>query len=57
MTGPKRDVILANAGAAIYVAGLADDLREGVKTAAQSIDDGAAAEKFDALCGEPVEAE
>jgi len=57
VTGPKRDVILANAGAAIYVAGLADDLQEGVQAAAQSIDDGAAAEKFDALCGEPVEAE
>jgi anthranilate phosphoribosyltransferase len=57
VTGPKRDVILANAGAAIYVAGLADDLRAGVEQAAEAIDEGAAAEKFDALCGEPVEAE
>ncbi|GAB7014096.1 anthranilate phosphoribosyltransferase [Halolamina salina] len=57
VTGPKRDVILANAGAAIYVAGLADDLAEGVEKAADAIDEGAAAEKFDALCGEPVEAE
>ncbi|MFW5940070.1 MAG: anthranilate phosphoribosyltransferase, partial [Halolamina sp.] len=57
VTGPKRDVILANAGAAIYVAGLAEDLQGGVERAAESIDDGAAAEKFTALCGERVEAE
>ncbi|MFD1526804.1 anthranilate phosphoribosyltransferase, partial [Halolamina salina] len=38
VTGPKRDVILANAGAAIYVAGLADDLAEGVEKAADAID-------------------
>ena len=57
VAGPKRDVILANAGAAIYVAGLADDLRAGVEKAADAIDEGAAAEKFAALCGEPVEAE
>ncbi|QKY21065.1 anthranilate phosphoribosyltransferase [Halolamina sp. CBA1230] len=57
VTGPKRDVILANAGAAIYVAGLADDLAGGVEQAAAAIDEGAAAEKFDALCGEPIEAE
>ncbi|NHX35131.1 MULTISPECIES: anthranilate phosphoribosyltransferase [Halolamina] len=57
VTGPKRDVILANAGAAIYVAGLADDLRDGVERAAQAIDGGDAAAKFDALCGERVEAE
>ena len=57
VTGPKRDVILANAGAAIYVAGLADDLRSGVKTAAEAIDDGAAAEKLAALRGDAAEAE
>jgi anthranilate phosphoribosyltransferase len=57
VTGPKRDVILANAGAAIYVAGLADDLREGVEIAAEAIDEGDAAAKLNALCGEPVGAE
>ncbi|WP_435117833.1 anthranilate phosphoribosyltransferase [Halolamina sp. C58] len=57
VTGPKRDVILANAGAAIYVAGLADDLADGVEQAAAAIDEGDAAEKFAALCGESVEAE
>nr|WP_284030540.1 anthranilate phosphoribosyltransferase [Halobaculum sp. DT31] len=49
VTGPKRDVILANAGAAVYVAGLADDLAEGVDVAANAIDEGAAAEKLAAL--------
>lgn len=57
VTGPKRDVILANAGAAIYVAGLADTIQDGVEQAAKSIDDGAASGKFAALCGEAVEAE
>ncbi len=50
-TGAKRDLILANAGAAIYVAGEADSLRAGVERAAEAIDSGAAAEKFAALCG------
>jgi len=51
VTGPKRDIILANAGAAIYVAGLADSIAEGVETAARAIDEGGAAETFEALCG------
>ena len=58
VTGPKRDIILANAGAAIYVAGLADSIEDGVAVAAQAIDGGDAAETFAALCGRadaPVE--
>ncbi|WP_158056075.1 anthranilate phosphoribosyltransferase [Halorussus halophilus] len=46
VTGAKRDIILANAGAAIYIAGVADTLEEGVEQAAKSIDSGAAAEKL-----------
>ena len=38
--GPRRDVVLLNAGAALEVAGFAADLREGMATAARSIDDG-----------------
>ncbi|ELZ55535.1 MULTISPECIES: anthranilate phosphoribosyltransferase [unclassified Haloferax] len=49
VTGPKRDLILANAGAAIYVAGLADSLAEGVEVARDAIDSGAAKAKLDAL--------
>jgi anthranilate phosphoribosyltransferase len=54
VTGPKRDIILANAGAAIYVAGLADSLEAGVDQARDAIDSGNAAEKFDTLRGEAV---
>ncbi|WP_411967028.1 anthranilate phosphoribosyltransferase [Haloferax sp. YSSS75] len=49
VTGPKRDLILANAGAAVYVAGLADSLEDGVDVARDAIDSGAAASKLDAL--------
>ncbi|WP_144922741.1 anthranilate phosphoribosyltransferase [Halorubrum salsamenti] len=52
VTGPKRELILANAGAAIYVAGEADTLAAGVERAAEAIDSGAAAAKFSALCGD-----
>jgi anthranilate phosphoribosyltransferase len=48
-TGPKRQVILANAGAAIYVAGLADSIEDGVDQAAEAIDSGAASEKLETL--------
>jgi anthranilate phosphoribosyltransferase len=42
--GPKRDIALLNAAAAIYVGGLAADLSEGVERAAAAIDSGAAAD-------------
>jgi len=41
--GPRRDVVLLNAGAALEVAGFAGSLQEGMTTAARSIDDGDAA--------------
>ncbi len=44
-----RDVVAFNAGAAIYVAGLAGDLREGVTKALALIESGAALEKAVAL--------
>ncbi len=47
--GAKRDIILANAGAAAYVAGVADSHRDGVELAAKAIDDGDAAEKLEEL--------
>jgi anthranilate phosphoribosyltransferase len=47
--GPARDVVLLNAGAAIYAAGLVDDLKAGVKRAAMAVDTGAAAGKLDEL--------
>jgi len=51
VTGGKRDIILANAGAAIYIAGEADSLTEGVARARDAIDSGDAAGKFEELCG------
>jgi anthranilate phosphoribosyltransferase len=41
--GPRRDLALLNAGAAIYAAGRAASLQEGVAAAAAAIDSGAAA--------------
>ena len=41
--GPRRDVVMLNAGAALEVAGAAASLQEGMELAARSIDDGAAA--------------
>lgn len=47
--GPRRDIVLVNAAAALVAAGLAGDFREGARLAAQSIDSGAAIAKLDAL--------
>lgn len=47
--GPRRDMVLLNAGAAIYVAGRAADLGAGVEQAAAAIDSGAAGELLDRL--------
>lgn len=41
--GPRRDVVLLNAAAALLVAGVAADLKEGVERARASIDSGRAA--------------
>jgi len=48
-SGPARDIVALNAGAAIYVAGLAPSLEAGVKKAAEVIASGAARAKLDAL--------
>jgi len=47
--GPKRDIVLMNAAAALVVGGKARDLKEGVALAAHSIDSGAAQRKLAAL--------
>ncbi len=41
--GPKRDLVLANAGAALYVAGAACSLTEGAEIALNAIEEGEAA--------------
>lgn len=47
--GAARDIVLLNAGAAIYLGGKAGDLHEGLVLAAASVDTGAALTKLDAL--------
>jgi anthranilate phosphoribosyltransferase len=48
-SGPKLDVVLVNAGAALVTAGVAQDLDEGLKMAESSIYRGKAMEKLEAL--------
>jgi len=47
--GPRRDIVLANAAAALVAIGRAGDFREGVALAAAAIDSGAARAKAAAL--------
>lgn len=47
--GAPRDIVLLNAGAAIYTAGIASTLAEGIQKAAQMIDEGKALAKLKAL--------
>ena len=47
--GPCRDIVLLNAGAAIYVAGLADNLADSIERARHAIDSGAAQRTLAAL--------
>jgi anthranilate phosphoribosyltransferase len=48
-SGPRRDLTLLNAAAAIYVGGLAADLGEGMAKAAEAIDSGAAGNVLERL--------
>ena len=47
--GPARDIVVLNAGAAIYAADVVSSLAEGVRMADQSIASGAARDRFDRL--------
>ncbi|OGC11694.1 anthranilate phosphoribosyltransferase [candidate division WOR-1 bacterium RIFOXYA12_FULL_52_29] len=47
--GAKREIVLLNAGAAIYVGGLAGGLKEGIDKAAESLASGAAINKLEEL--------
>ena len=49
ITGAKRDIVLMNAGASLYVAGKTDSIREGVKLAAELIESGKAVKKIDEM--------
>ena len=45
--GPKRQAVCLNAGAALYIAGKAASIEEGVKLAESLIDSGAALKKLE----------
>lgn len=40
--GPKRDIVLLNAGATLYVGGVASDVKQGIRLAKEAIDSGKA---------------
>ena len=48
-SGPRRDIVLLNAAAAIVAGAAAEDFDEGIEKAARAIDNGRAREKLDAL--------
>jgi anthranilate phosphoribosyltransferase len=47
--GPARDIVILNAGAAIYTAGLANSLKQGVQKAMAAIDNSSAARVLERL--------
>jgi anthranilate phosphoribosyltransferase len=47
--GPKRDIVLLNAGAALVAADAAADIKEGIYFAGEALDSGAAADKLQQL--------
>lgn len=49
LTGPKRDVVILNAGGALMAAGKVDSIEDGIKLANETVDSGAAVAKLDAL--------
>ena len=55
-TGPKRDIVLLNAAAAIVAGGKAADIAAGLAVAAESIDSGRALEKLEGLKAKSNEA-
>jgi anthranilate phosphoribosyltransferase len=47
--GPRADIVAANAGAALYVAGIASTIREGVAMAFEAMANGSAMQKLQSL--------
>jgi len=46
-TGPAHDIVCLNAGAALYAAGVAGDIADGLRRARQAVESGAARAKMD----------
>jgi anthranilate phosphoribosyltransferase len=57
--GPSRDVVLLNAGAALYMAGLADSIQDGLERVADELDSGRAKSKVQqvAVASQRIKAE
>jgi anthranilate phosphoribosyltransferase len=53
--GPRRDLVLLNAGAAIYLGGRAGSLGEGIDLAAATVDEGTAADLLERLIATTAE--
>jgi anthranilate phosphoribosyltransferase len=49
--GAARDIVVLNAGVALYAAGVAPDIQHGITLATQAIDSGAAKGKLEAVVG------
>ena len=49
--GPKREAVLLNAGAALYVAKIVDSIEDGIKLANELVDSGKAFKKYEELKG------
>lgn len=49
--GPKRDIVIVNAGAALYVAKIVDSIEDGIKLANELVDSGKAFKKYEELKG------
>ncbi len=47
LIGAKRDIVLMNAGAALYTYGVTETLKEGIQKAAETIDNGSALAKLE----------
>jgi anthranilate phosphoribosyltransferase len=54
--GPRRDIVVANAAAALLLAQHAPDLKSAVGLAAESIDSGAALRKLEQVIAFPARA-
>jgi anthranilate phosphoribosyltransferase len=54
--GPRRDVVMLNAAAALFVVEAVSSLEEGLARAARSVDEGRAAARLEALCAATVAA-
>lgn len=53
--GPKRDIVILNAGCALYISEKANNIQEGIKLAENSFDSGAALKKLEQLINYSLE--